>query len=402
VGLTPRRVGLDERRARLARRHHLSPDSPATDIAQLARQLVGLHATDPATIYLSAWARIPGVTVADIERAFYDDLTVVRHLAMRRTLFVVTPDLVDITQAAATDAVAARMRKRLAKELVGEGVTTDGEEWLTRVIDATVAAVHDAGPSTGAQLAKLVPSLQTKLTGGGPTAAAVTARVITLAAAEGELERDRPQGSWTSTTHRWRIASPRSAPIDKREATAELIRRWLLAFGPAPITDIAWWTGLGVTEVQTALTALSAVRVDLVDSDEASSGQHSQPAAILAEDDQPPPDVEPWVALLPSLDPTPMGWKSRDWFLGDHAPRLFDRTGNIGPTVWSDGRVVGGWAVRRGDEKGTSHVVFELFEDVGRAAATAIADRAGQLEQWLAGTTVTPRFPTPIDRELRA
>ena len=36
-----------------------------------------------------------------------------------------------------------------------------------------------------------------------------------------------------------------------------------------------------------------------------------------------------------------MGWKERDWFLGEHAEPLFDRNGNAGPTVWRDGRVVG-------------------------------------------------------------
>ena len=36
-----------------------------------------------------------------------------------------------------------------------------------------------------------------------------------------------------------------------------------------------------------------------------------------------------------------MGWKEREWFLGGHAPALFDRSGNIGPTAWSDARIAG-------------------------------------------------------------
>ena len=54
----------------------------------------------------------------------------------------------------------------------------------------------------------------------------------------------------------------------------------------------------------------------------------------------------PWVALLPALDPTTMGWQGRGWYLGPHGPRLFDRSGNAGPTVWVDGHIVGGWAQR--------------------------------------------------------
>ena len=47
--------------------------------------------------------------------------------------------------------------------------------------------------------------------------------------------------------------------------------------------------------------------------------------------------------LLPGADPTVMGWKERTCYLGEHAPELFDRNGNAGPTVWANGRVVGGW-----------------------------------------------------------
>ena len=44
--------------------------------------------------------------------------------------------------------------------------------------------------------------------------------------------------------------------------------------------------------------------------------------------------VGPWVALLPGLDPTTMGWKRRDWYLDPAiASRVTDRNGNIGPTV---------------------------------------------------------------------
>ena len=64
------------------------------------------------------------------------------------------------------------------------------------------------------------------------------------------------------------------------------------------------------------------------------------------------PEPDPTAALLPALDPTPMGWVERDWFLGEHRAPLFDRTGNIGPTIFWQGRVVGGWAQRADGEIG--------------------------------------------------
>jgi len=103
----------------------------------------------------------------------------------------------------------------------------------------------------------------------------------------------------------------------------------------------------------------------------------------------------PWVALLPSLDPTTMGWKERDWYLGDETARLFDRNGNAGPTIWVDGRVVGGWAQRKSGE-----VAYELFQDVGKQASDAVQTRAAELQLWLGEIRVTPRFRSPHDKKL--
>ncbi len=120
-------------------------------------------------------------------------------------------------------------------------------------------------------------------------------------------------------------------------------------------------------------------------------------ACVLAADDEPVSDPGPWVALLPALDATVMGWTGRAWYLGDHARTLFDRNGNAGPTVWADGRVVGGWGQRAGGE-----VVVRLLEDVGAQAASAIEARAAELTSWLDSLRITPRFRTPLEVELAA
>ena len=110
-----------------------------------------------------------------------------------------------------------------------------------------------------------------------------------------------------------------------------------------------------------------------------------------------PAGAPPAAVLLPALDPTPMGWQSRAWYLGPHAPALFDRTGNIGPTVWWAGRVVGGWAQRASGE-----VTGRLLEDIGADGSAAVAAEAAALEAWLGPARVTPRFRTPLERELTA
>jgi Winged helix DNA-binding domain len=101
------------------------------------------------------------------------------------------------------------------------------------------------------------------------------------------------------------------------------------------------------------------------------------------------------VALLPSLDPATMGWQERGWYLGDHGGELFDRNGNAGPTVWVDGRIVGGWAHRR-----TGEIVHRLLEDTGAEATAAVAEAAAELEAWLGPMRITPRFPTPLQKAM--
>jgi hypothetical protein len=108
--------------------------------------------------------------------------------------------------------------------------------------------------------------------------------------------------------------------------------------------------------------------------------------------------VEPWAALLPGLDPTAMGWQQRDWYLAPALrPALFDRSGNVGPTVWWNGRVVGGWGQRPDGE-----IVWRLLdtEGVGSEAEAAVAVEAERLRGWVGATRVTPRFRVPLEKEL--
>jgi hypothetical protein len=167
----------------------------------------------------------------------------------------------------------------------------------------------------------------------------------------------------------------------------ELARRWLLTFGPALASDLQWWAGWTAGQVKAALATLPVAEVDL----------DGQPGVALAADLAPVAMPPPCAALLPALDPTPMGWQSREWFLGPHGPALFDRTGNIGPSAWMDGRIVGGWAQRSSGE-----VVVRLLEDVGSDAVAAIQAEAARLQSWLGELRVTPRFRTPLEREISA
>jgi hypothetical protein len=346
-------------------------------------------------VFLSAAARLrhPGDAVADLERALYDDRTLVRTLGMRRTMFVVPLDAVPVVQAACTDALVPGERKRLVDMLEDNGVAEDGERWLKDAESRTLAELAARGEATGAELSRAVPGLAEQLAfGEGKTWAGtvgVSTRVLFLLSTEQRVARGRPRGSWTSSQYRWspmKTWLPGGVPsMPPDTARAELLRRWLLTFGPATAEDVRWWTGWTVARTRAALAAVGAVEVGL----DGGAGW------VMPGDDGPAAAAEGWVALLPSLDPTTMGWKQRGWYLGDHGPALFDRSGNAGPTVWVDGRIVGSWAQRR-----TGEVVHRLLEDVGAEASAAVEAAAADLTAWFGDVRVTPRFPTPLQREL--
>ncbi len=384
-----------ERRARLGRRHALADDHHATSVTEAAQAVVALHGTDPATTVLSALARTRDASPGDVERALYDDRSLVRVLAMRRTVFAVPRDFAGACLAGASDIVAAEQRRLLLKALAEAGMTGDLEAWVDRAEQAALTAIEAAGEVTSTELSAADPLLATRVqVGSGRFTATptVASRLLTLLSAEGKVVRTKPRGGWTSTQFRWATMSSwcdLGERPDSVAATTELARRWFEAYGPATLDDLQWWTGWTKTRTRAAAVPLDTVEVEL----------EGRPGLVLADDVEPVGPPDPWVALLPALDPSSMGWKHRDFLLGPHRERVFDVNGNAGPTVWVDGRIVGGWAQRDDGE-----VAFSLLQDVGAEATSAVERRAAELTTMLGDVRLKARARgwTVVEKELRS
>jgi hypothetical protein len=387
-------ISVEERRARLAARHFLS--APAGSVEDVANCMVGYHSTDPTTVHLSARARVPGFRRADLDAALYETRSLVRVVGMRRTLWVVPRAGVPVVHHSSTRALIAPERKRTARMVQESGIAADGAAWLRRAETRTMAALAERGEAVATDLTRDVPELAEKITfykrdGSVLTTMGMVTRILFLLATEGKVVRTRPKGTWVSGLYRWApmeswLGFPIEA-LDPGEARARLLDRWLFAFGPATETDIGWWTGWTKGHLRTALGEIGAVAVEV----------DSGPAWIGSADQGGDPPRPKFVRLLPSLDPTTMGWKERDWYLGGHDKQLFDRNGNAGPTVWVDGRAVGAWAVRKSGE-----IVWELLESVPAARVAEIEQEAESLFEWLEGTVVSPRFTSLLHNAIRA
>jgi hypothetical protein len=385
-----RRISVDERRARLGLRHGLA--APLETPEQAAGAVVALHGTDAASVFLSALARMRDGDVAGVEHALYEERSLLRVLSMRRTMFVAPVETAAIMLAACSRGVAARERRKLIGFLEAAGV--GGAQWLAGAEQAALESLAARGEATATELAGDDPRLATPLVLGAGTKyegkVTVASRVLIVLGAEGRVIRTRPAGSWTSTQFRWAALSSWHPGVQQHaddDARVELARLWLASFGPATVEDLRWWTGLTLGQTRAALAGVDTVEVSL----------NGDAGLVLAGDEEPVAAGEPWAALLPALDPTTMGWKERSWYLGDHRELLFDRNGNASPTVWWQGRVVGGWAQAPGGE-----IRMRLLEDVGADGEAAIEREAARLAARVGAATLSPRARarSPVEQEL--
>ena len=95
----------------------------------------------------------------------------------------------------------------------------------------------------------------------------LSTRLLFLLATEARIVRGRPLGTWVSSQYRWAETAAwldgGLPALEPEAARTELVRRWLAAFGPGTLQDLAWWTGWPLGQTRQALAAAGAVEVDL-------------------------------------------------------------------------------------------------------------------------------------------
>src|SRR5918995_1783684 len=243
------RLGVAERRARLSVRHHLAP------------------AAQP----LAAWARAGSSSPADLERAVYDERSLVRILGMRRTMFVVPVELMPVVMSACTSAIAVVERRRTVQFLEQAGIAAEVPAWLAEMEEAALAALKVRGEALTQEIQVDEPRLaeQIVLAVGKSYEGrqSVGSRVLPLLAMDGRVVRARPRGSWVSGQFRWATVEswlPAGlADLPVEEARVALARSWLRVFGPAPVAGLKWWSGWTLGQTRAALAGVETVEVDL-------------------------------------------------------------------------------------------------------------------------------------------
>jgi hypothetical protein len=201
-----RRITAGQRRAALVRRHRLS--GSAAGPGEVVAALVALHATDPASVYLSVLARSASSTVADVHGAMYEQRALVRWMAMRRTLFVFARDDIPMIQAAVSTPLAAALRRQLLSRIGRNGIDPhvpgDLAGWLSAVEGRIEKALDRRGSATGTELRSDEQALRSTIPPRtrSEVAQGLTSPLLTVMSTEGRLVRGTPVGEWTTRGHR--------------------------------------------------------------------------------------------------------------------------------------------------------------------------------------------------------
>jgi hypothetical protein len=354
------RISLRDAASFAIGRHELSATrsgAGAADAAAVARRTLGLHAPLLSSAALSVVVRTAGYDRERFESDLYRDRSVVKVWCMRGTLHVLSRDDYTLFLHA-----VLRPRGEGFRRFLSRCGFTPGE------IDALPARVERAladGPLTRAELHGRVPEL-TRIP--FPEWGQDVKDLCYL----GVLVHAEPSGSRArfALSKDWLGFDATLLPVPREEARAELMKRYLRAYGPASASDFAYWAGL--ESVAGAVDARMRLGEEVV---EVQVEGYRSPLLAMAGDvpelSRPSPPPRPFV--LPRFDPLMLGYRDRRRFVDeDWRQKLVLPGGFVAGTIWSQGRIAGTWDYRVSGKR--LDIEIEAFRPLTAADKEALAE----------------------------
>jgi hypothetical protein len=327
----------DDVRARRLARHHLAKPVPRTRLVDAVRDVGGIHAQVLSAAELSLSARVRGLTKAHVDDALWKRRTLVKTWTLRGTLHLHAADELGLWLAARRAVVgdwyfANEVRPREAKRILAVLADALDGRCLTR--EELVEAVT---PKVSGWAREHIGS------GWGT--------VLGPAALNGTLVHGPPQGArvtfvrpdqWLGEQREW----------EPRAALAEVLRRYLAAFGPATHRDFAAWISGSHLKAKDAKELLDSIADELEEVE-----VEGRAAWLLAGRERRAPAIE-GVRLLPEYDAYVMGFREREQLFSAEAVARTKAHGKgklegPGAVSWLlvDGVVAGTWSRKRSGSK---------------------------------------------------
>ncbi|SCF08629.1 Winged helix DNA-binding domain-containing protein [Micromonospora coriariae] len=375
-------LSWDQVCARRLDRHRLSAPTSAAGlapeadtVAAVVSTMCGAHAQVASAAELSVGLRVPGATRALVRQALWMDRALVKSRGPRGTVHLLAAaDLPMWTGALSALPVASH-----EQSLLTPGQT---EQVLAALADALAEAELTTDELTEQVVARTGPWAGERVMDAFQDKWPRWISAMTAATRGGVICFGPNRGR--STTHtsptRW---LPGFAPMDGTPALAELVRRYLYAYGPATPAQFARWLSAPATWAATLFESLDLAPVTV----------EGTRAWVAAGDTDFPDDRPSGVRLLPYFDAYTVGCHPRDLlFPGAAADRALARgqAGNY-PVLLVDGTVAGVWHQRRSGRR--IHVTVEPLRTLGASRLRALeeqVERVGQVLEGTASLTIGP------------
>lgn len=325
----------------------------ALSVEDAIRRFGPLQSQSPVSPYLALWNRLADFDPLDLEDAYKDGVAIKASL-LRLTLHTVLAEDHSTYRAA--------MMRNLRGAGFGDrrftttGISVERAEQLTAELEVFLHTPRTRR-EIEADLARLI----------GEDPAPGLWRALRLTAPWRHYPSD---GEWLFSPPARFVAIPSTDSIDSVEATAEIIRRYLQAFGPATRRDIGQFTILRLTDVDKALDRIEdLVRLDGPEG--VTVDLHGLPLA----------DVGPApVRLLPMWDSPLLAYANRARVIPEvYRKHVLRRNGDVLPCILIDGWVAGVW---RAIEGGIEVATFaDLSADAVEEARVEAESLAGLITQ---------------------
>jgi len=360
LNLTPQQLRLLRLRAQ---RLVPSRDAPPATPAQILSAVVGVQAQELKAGLLSLRARGPGFTAAQVEGARQEGRSIVWTWCMRGTLHLIrAEDAGWLLVLFGPDFIAAD-RKRF------EALGWD-DALATSAIGLLKAAILEHGGLTRLEVIQLLEANGLPHQGQAPVhllARAVLGGILCIGPDRGKVPTYVLYEDWLGELR----------PLPRPDALLLLARRYLEAYGPSSLDDLASWSGLKRSELRRAWDHMADQLVQVTVGDQSLWILETQ-LSWLDE----PSGPDPVVCLLPRYDTCLLGYKNRDWAVDPaYARRIHPGGGIIHPALLVDGRAMGIW--KTGRRRSRLEVRVEPFESLPSDLMPGIEAEVADLGRFL-------------------
>jgi len=356
-------VSLDQVNQFVLRKQYLINKADNVSIVRVVRSICGLHATSATTPYLSLFSRVRNFKKKTLDEELYQKKNLGKIRCIRKTVFVLSKDVIPIAFAA-TNKMVEPVSEKYSKYL---SISKDEYEETSKAIRSLL---YKRGMT----------ALEIKKTLGRKKS---VSPIVNLMCDQGLLIRGPPRKDWKSSTHTYLLFNEYFPDMDlasirASDAQALIVGKYLTSFGPVTEEDITWWTGFPKRQIQQILKKIYDTVFQL-----RIKGINRKYLMLRSEEELLKNEGslnDPLINLLPSLDPYIMGYKNRERYL---EPKryyyVFDRSGNSTSTILLNGRVIGIW-----DFEDPLIKIF-LFDKVQTKILEEICRKAIELGSFISG-----------------